>query len=117
MWLDGCGDVPVGGDAVKFSIVFHGAVSGQADGDELAAGLDALMETLVSSGHGDPAIGTTGKSGEIEVALTVEGEDLEQAIARAGRTVRDAFDHSPAASGWRIDWRAVQALKAESVGA
>lgn len=82
---------------MKVSVTWEAKAIGFED-EALESNLDALMESLVRAGAGDPAIGLTSESGAVEITLTVEGPDVDAAVERAGIVLVDALREAKAQS-------------------
>ncbi|HEX9695196.1 MAG TPA: hypothetical protein VGB64_02645 [Actinomycetota bacterium] len=75
------------------------------------AWLDEVMASLASLPRADPAIGGSMADGEIEIAITVEGDGIEPAITRATSLVRDAMN-SAGAGNDAVVWERLVATTA-----
>lgn len=92
---------------MKFTIGFEGVAVGPGGQrlDRLQDHLDLVMEELLRLAVEDPSIGATGKTGEVEISVTVEADDLDTALTAGGTAIRSAI-HAAGGStpDWSVDW-------------
>jgi len=103
------------GEPMNYSVTFEGTLVPEPDGSsgELQDRLDELMGSLVGRGV-EAAIGVETASAELEITLTVDAEDLAQALTHAETEIREAFRVT---QGWVAEWRSATARKVEPIGA
>ena len=76
---------------MRYDVIYQGQVDARED--DLERLLDDVMEELVEVAI-DPSISTTLTTGEVEVAIVVEADDLDAAHELGSRQIRSAF-HVP----------------------
>ncbi len=106
-------------EAVKYEVVFVGWIADvnkqPLPPKKVEAKLDLVMDELVKLAT-DPAIQAVGKTGQVEISVTVEADDPESAVHAGSSVIRTAAHAAGGhTGGWSVDWCEARAIRREEL--